>query len=488
MRRVVLLIPLMLSFCQPGHEFKDTARDRSIFVESVTEDNTPVRPFAIKFSSEVSHRYLGFGLSVYGQETRYLDRMLELKPAFVRLEAGPSWASLEHQVPEDPAMLKDHIATHFNEQDPGRLEKFKESFAFFKEHNIRVILIIYQQPYHWLQNDYMKTFKPGAERKLVRLWVALLEYFRSHDMQVDYVELANEPEGNWNGHIPAKRYFDMVVDARKSFDAAGFSQVRILGPGLSSLDLEGIPTRWIQSMPTRAERSIYAFSLHAWDEVLTDADNLNVMRNAWKSPKAAFRKINPEKPVFITEYAREVSRRRDAKYYSPAKSALFTASDTHEFAIQFVANTLIHINQGASAPVAWRLSDLNGDPSSWGLIRSPERGGSSRPAFEAFKFLNQHLMENAGVWKPASPIQDDTIAAVLLNREVEFVLAVANAGADYRELDIEVPSEHSGDVLWSLFSEKVPDCTEEFSDSNNSESTHRIRMPPFSIGVLRWSE
>ncbi len=497
MRCSVLLLAMLLCSCEEIHRAETSSLPCSELVISPAGNAEPApgsspistpgsatepKALRLRYSGESSHTYLGPGVSLYGQETRYLKRLQELRPRYVRLEAGPSWASLEERLPDDPVLLESHIRKHFNAQDPTRLKRFQESFAFFQEHDIRVILIIYQQPYHWLQNDYMKTLKPGAESKLVRLWVALLEFFHSEGMPIDFVELANEPEGNWNGHIPTQRYYEMVTEARKRFDRAGFSHVKIVGPGLSSLNLEGIPSRWIRAMPPAAEQSLAGFSLHAWDDVLTEVDDLDLMRQAWSPARQAFRRQNPRKPIFITEYAREVSRRRDVRYYSPAKRALFTASDTHEYAIQFIANTLIHLEQGAAVTLAWRLSDLNGDTSSWGLIRSPDRGGSNRPAFGAFRFLNQRLSVEAEVLKPREPVTDATIASVLLQKENAYTFAVANTGSASRLLDLELLAGDQ-EMRLDVLLENNQTC-----ESLTLREGQLLLLPAFSVGVVQWSK
>ena len=429
-----------------------------------------------------AHLFQGLGLALYGQQPRWLSRLAELDPQFVRLEAGPSWASLDSPPPWNPSEYPAYIENHFNSEDPDRMKKFQESFRFFKEHNIQVILVIYQQPYDWLETDYMHTFKAGAEDRLVAFWVALLQFFEKKGMEVQFVELANEPEGNWNGHIPAKRYFKMVQRARLAFNSAGLEHIGILGPGLSSLDLEQIPLRWIQSMSAQAEHSLAGFSLHAWDEVLAEDPGLSSMRNAWKNPSRALEKLNPGKPVFVTEYASEVSRLRPGGYHSPAKRALFTASDTEPYALRLAANTLIHINQAAAVTVVWRLSDLNGDDSSWGLIRSPERGGGCRPAFKTLRFLSEHLPRNARVIRPIDP-GDGLVASLLLKEETRYHWIGVNTGPNMRRVKLELDGTIPGTGLMVLF---------QFSGQKvvaiRGEEGWQLELPPHSIGVLKWAQ
>jgi hypothetical protein len=370
-----------------------------------------------QYGQPAGHAFNGIGVALYAQEIHLLPRLQELNIRYVRVEAGPSWGSLPMEPPPGGSALSRYVARNFNYQDPERMQRFRLAFDWFQRHDIKVVLVIYQQPYSWLQADYMKTFRPGAEYRLVELWVSLLDFYGENGMVVHYVELANEPEGNWNGHIPAQRYYDAVVHARKRFDESGQQGVGILGPGLSSLNLEGRASRWIRSMPPLAEQALEVFSLHAWDEIHSNEVSLNYIRGAWKEPARAFREKNPDKEIFLTEFASEVSRDLPARLHSPGSGALFTAAETEAYALRSMANTLIHINQGVSVPIFWRLSDLDGDSASWGLIRSPEKGGGLRPAYRALGFLSSRMPAPAKVFLPDKPNNHPEIATLMLKEE-----------------------------------------------------------------------
>jgi len=455
--------------CSPENAVSETeARKQG---PSLTLDYSPARS---------GHIFRGMGVALYGQETQHLSRLHDLEVRYVRLEAGPSWASLPHSPPAQPGQLARYVRNNFNYNDPDRLLRFQESFAYFQEHNIKSVLVFYQQPYLWLQNDYMNTFRPGAEVNLIRLWVAVLKYLQKHGIRPDYVELANEPEGNWNGHIPRHRYHELVVQARKQFDRVGLSHIQILGPGLSTLNLEGRTPLWMDSMPVETEQSLSAFSFHAWDDVLAEDRTLNFMRNAWDSLKQTLGRRNAQKEIILTEYGWELTRKGYNDYHSPRSRALFSVSDTHQYGIRYAANSLIHINQGASAIVAWRLSDLNADYSSWGMVRSRDRGGTPRPFYHAFRFLSNQALQGSRVVMPASPLRDDTLEALLLCRDGRCVWIAVNTGMDWRRVAIEVTTQP---VLYSVIRFRE-EGIRDFCVRKGSELY--IDLPPASIGALQW--
>ena len=168
--------------------------------------------------------YQGMGISLHPLDPKHMDSLRELNMRFVRVGAGPGWGGMaEPDFPDDPARMGEFIAAQFNRDDPERLADFKESFAFFKQHDIRVVLVQYQIPYRWLKKDFMRTLKSDRVDRIVAQWTALLKFFRAEGMGVDFVELANEPDGNWDGHIPPALYYRLVPRARRAFDRAEFS-------------------------------------------------------------------------------------------------------------------------------------------------------------------------------------------------------------------------------------------------------------------------
>lgn len=398
-------------------------------------------------------------MSLHPLDRSHLPALTDLNMRFVRIAAGPGWGGMSDPAfPDRAAEMPAFIARHFDRDDPRRLAVFRATFAYFREHDIRTILVLYDLPFHWLKQDYMRTLEDENVDRLVAKWVALLEFFRARNMPVDFVELANEPDGNWNGHIPAQTYYRLVERARRAFDRAGFAPVRLLGPGLSSLDLEHRAERWIAGMPPATARALGGFSLHGWDEVLATDSMPDYLAASWEHPLAAFRKLDARKEIFLTEYATEITRfgratggaRRD--FASPRSGALYTAAESPRYALRVLANTLVHLNHGVSVPVLWRLGDNDSDGTAWGMIRPRRHGSSKRPYYHAIAFLGQRLPIGARVIAARPPVDRERtrsaeLAAVLLAAGDRTVWTGANLGDKPRRIRLRL--RPSGPAGWT---------------------------------------
>ena len=454
--------------------------------------SAPARP--VRFDHDATHSthaFRGLGINLHPLEPRHLPALPELNLRYARVGAGPGWGGMrDPRFPDDPAAMRAFIAAHFDRDDPERLSDFRASFAFFREHDIRVVLVLYQIPFAWLKDDFMRTLKTKNVARVVAQWTALLEFFEQENMHVDFVELANEPDGNWDGHIPVRRYYQLVRQARKAFDRAGFEHVGLLGPGLSSLDLEARATRWIRGMPPETARALAGFSLHGWDEIHATDSMPDFLARSWKRPRAAFRALAPDKPIFLTEYATEITRFGGRQFASPRSPAFHTAAETPRYGLRVLANTLVHLNSGVSVPMLWRLADNDSDQTAWGMIRGPRRGGGRRPIYAAVRFLATRLPRDSRVipGHAASTYGAQTapLTATLLTQDKEAIWTAVNLDDRPRPVRVKLTGGPAYDLTGTSgeVQELSGDIAPVLSIVKISDDEFALTLPPESTVVL----
>ena len=384
---------------------------------------------------------LGVGAQIWPGDDVGHSVLDELGLRYARMHHGVNFWSFAPQPPADANTTPDdnwaamyaYIAANFNGpngSEPWHLPAAQESFAFADARGIGIILNEFLMPSSFL--DAGQNLKGTALDDYATYWSALVAYLDANGMRPEFVELANEPNGTWNGFISPPRYDALVAMTRASLDAAGFPDVGILGPGLSELGgtkrWSGwwIPS-WFSSLTTPGIDAIAGWSAHAWDDWAGLEGQLGRLFSAIGGPDPL-----GQKPVFVTEFSTTRTIFGGVTYVTPESGG--DAADQNGFAIHAVATMLDMLDAGVAAPVFWESADQSWSQLTWGLKRA---NGSKRPAFRALATLLPRLPENGLVVRPTWDEPELSIAAV--RGANELVVALANTGStpERRTLRVE---------------------------------------------------
>ena len=399
--------------------------EATLLVDDITLASAPLRID----TALVSHELLGLGAQVWPGDSKWRQLVQVLDFRFVRMSIGPNWDALASQPPSNvtQAEMNTYVAANFDGDFQGRLSSAVSSVQYAQSNGIDVVLNHFKIPNAWLDdNDNLRSSNLD---EFAEFWAAVLTLLDANGVRPDYVELANEPNGDWNGHISPSRYNTLVKLARQAFDDAGFTDVGIVGPGLSEMRLND---QYFAALDQDAVEAIAAWSTHTWDD---SAD--------WSARFAVFTDeidaVDPgrTKPVFATEFATSVSTFDGVSYSNNEGGGPLPASEAGLFPIEVLRNTVRLLNGGVGVPLYWEAADQSFNSLTWGLM---DRSGQYRPTANALfpvvnnagpgSFVLENVSGNDGLLAVQTPAQTDTASVLVVSVNPD-----ADAGTRCVEVD-----------------------------------------------------
>jgi hypothetical protein len=360
--------------------------------------------------ADVSHPFAGFGAQVWSGDTRIESLITSLNLKYVRLKFGGNW-----NPPTDAtqAEMDAYVALRYD----GNVG-IRNTYAILTAHNIAVIGIFFEGPSIWLGEDNLLHSENFDD--FVRLWVSIAYYMHMNNMPIRYIEMFNEPEGNWNIRVPAASYNKVVKLMRAELDSRGLTEVEIIGPGLAYL-YHG--SAWISALDADGKAALGAWSTHAWDEGWGHKDALpDFLDQRWQDYfGAAVRSADSahSKPIIVTEYATGVQAYNGVTYGNDY-------TETSQFAQRCYENSLTLVNNGANVLCYWEAANQSWQSSPMsGYLRTDS---TRRPVYEAMMTLASHVPDNAMVLRKTW--NDPVISAAGFIGDNQLVLAFANSTAN----------------------------------------------------------
>lgn len=365
--------------------------------------------------NDVSHQFAGFGAQVWPGDLRVETVFADLNMRYMRMCPGGCSSP-----PTDATQtqMDAYVDAEYNGTTRGNI--ITTSLQMADRLDIQVILNMFGGPEAWLGDD--NWLKAENVDDFARLWASQVYFFKSRGLPVHYIELANEPEGDWNIYISGYEYNIVVKLLRQELDNRGLTDVGIIGPGLAYL-LHG--PDWINELDSDGKAALACWSTHAWDEGWGNTDALpNFLDQRWRDYfGAAVESADPthSKPIIVTEYATGVRTYNGVAYDDD------NFTETSQFAQRCYENSLTLVNNGANVLCYWEAANQNWQTSSplYGLLRTDS---TLRPVYHAFSTLAPYIPNNAMVLRKTW--DDPLISAAGFIGGNQLVLAFANSTAD----------------------------------------------------------
>jgi hypothetical protein len=363
--------------------------------------------------TNVSHQFAGFGAQIWPGDMRVETIFTDLNMKYARM--CPDGCS---NPPTDAtqAQMDTYVDSEYNGTNRGN--NIIASLQMAENLDIQVILNMFGGPAAWLGTG--NRLKSENFDDFARLWASQVYFFKSRGLRINYIELANEPEGNWNIYIPGYDYNTVVKLVRQYLDSRGLTDVGIVGPGLAYL-YHG-PT-WISALDSGGIAALACWSTHAWDEGWGNTDALpSFLDQRWQDYfGAAIDSVDPthSKPVIVTEYATGVRTYNGVTYGD-------TFTETSQFAQRSYENSLTLVNNGANVLCYWEAANQSWQtsPPMYGLLRTDS---SLRVVYFALSTLAPHIPDGAMVI--SKTWDDPLISAAGFIGNNHLVLAFANSTA-----------------------------------------------------------
>ncbi|MEN6309764.1 MAG: hypothetical protein ABFD91_18615 [Anaerohalosphaeraceae bacterium] len=372
---------------------------------------TMVKAVDIEFDvTDVSHPFAGFGAQVWPGDLRVESLFANLNIKYMRM--CPDGCS---NPPTDATQGQTdaYVSSEYNGTTRG--SSIITSLQMAERLDIQVILNMFGGPSAWLGTD--RRLKADNFDDFAQLWASQVSFFTNRGLQVSYIELANEPEGDWNIYIPPADYNTVVKRVRQELDSRGLTEVGIIGPGLAYL-YHG--PSWINALDSESRAALAGWSTHAWDEGWGNTDALpSYLDMRWRDYfGAAVNEADPAhaKPIIVTEYATGVRTYNGVDYGS-------SYTETVQFAQRCYENSLTLLNNGANVLCYWEAANQSWQTSPMsGFLRTDS---SPRPVYDAMETLAPRIPDGAMVLRRTW--SDPAITATGFIGDHKLVLAFANS-------------------------------------------------------------
>jgi len=387
---------------------------------------------------QTAQRFLGFGAQIW---------------AYPNSDDFPRLADYRRQALEELNIKYVRIMDNAPEVT---WEGVKATRAMTDELGIKWVLMVWMAPAEYMTPEHRLSDIDG----FASWWVSLLDAYRDHGIQPEYVELMNEPDsdGEWSTGITGEQYNVLVKDLREKLDAAGHREVGIVGPGPAIL---WNSPKYFGAMDREGAGSMAAWSTHAWG---TDAHG--DLRRGGPNTEANFhifgepaKEANPDIPLFVTEYSSHATEYHGREFphgdrygeWDEAKVfPYFSAMNAMGYGTLVYENTLGLLNAGAHVPFIWQAIDeptevnppgyTDAKRKAWGLL---DLWGRPKPVYLTLKTLYPHAPVGANVVKAPNQ-NDNAVYAAVLAADRQVVVGVSNTSAEDQRATIDLRNAPEG--------------------------------------------
>ena len=257
---------------------------------------------------------------------------------------------------------------------------------------MNVMFIRWMAPVEWM--DENNALLPQFVDDYAALWADTVAGLAANGLTPPYIELSNEPDGNWNTYISPENYNALVKLTRVELDTRGLTDVGIVGPSLSNLDWQGGNAAWIAALDEQAVDSLAAWGSHMWDDGSLCSGGATCVENNWEAFGGSAIARDAALPRFVSEFATKENTFHGVTYPHPDSYRDYNATNTMAYAARVYENALALLNSGAHVPFIWQAVDVSWETKGWGLI---DLAGSPKPVFYAMRTLCPAIPPGASV-------------------------------------------------------------------------------------------
>ena len=382
-----------------------------ILFDDAAIDESDITDDAVTYDlSEISHEFMGFGAHIwgYGNTTEYPNLLTYRQQALQELNI--KYVRIENVA--ETAALVDMQATR----------------AITDALGIEWVYMAWIVP-GFMDGSGMLNDIPG----FATWWKDEVDYLYNNSMPVENIELMNEPDsgGAWSTGITYSDYNLLVKDLHSKLDAAGYSNVGIVGAGPADMyDCDD----YMNALDATGIAAMGAWSAHSWGSL--DGPNTETrMRDNMTIPGNA---ADPSLPKFVTEYATHetnfhgITTPGGDDYGSwntstdPNVFPYYATANRIPFGVRTYANTLSLLNGGANSPFIWQLIDEPTETinkhKNWGGL---DLWGNPKPVYGMLKTLYPKIPIGSMVITPPDQSGNLTYTGACRNNNL-IVIGLAN--------------------------------------------------------------
>lgn len=338
-----------------------------------------------------AHAPIRMGVNIWTHDLpAAIGDIVSIHPKALRFAIGPWWKT-EEQLPLDADFdaARAYVDRAFAKREAYYRGEIANMHELRQRTGAELHLVIWEPPLTAAED--LAAYKRTKTRKLdrsalpatARFYAAFLASLSQRGLDVDIVELSNEPDGNWNIAIDPDLYLDLVAATRKEAKDHAVRLPAIAGPGVAVL---ASLARYLGP----PERSARLFSLvdhisaHAWD----DRAKHDIVSEARKA-RALLDQRGWRGRLMVTEVSVTFPTEDDrARNLGPTRKGPDIVTNRPDYAAALAATSLGLAAQGFDTLISWQFKDPTWDPYSYGLETSD---GKRRPGFAAWRDISARI-------------------------------------------------------------------------------------------------
>ncbi len=224
---------------------------------------------------------------------------------------------------------------------------------------INVMFLRWSVPSQWVDGDNELLTEYVDDYAVY--WADTVGNLAAGGLVPPYIELSNEPDGNWNTYISPANYNTLVKLTRVELDARGLADVGIVGPSLANLDWDNHNSTWINALDAQGVASLAVWGSHTWDDHGSCGDGAGCINRQWPDFGDSADAQDSSLPKFISEFATKENVFHGVTYPHPDSYRDYNATNSMPYAARVYENGLALVNRGANVPFIWQATDQ-----SWG--------------------------------------------------------------------------------------------------------------------------
>jgi hypothetical protein len=267
-----------------------------------------------------------------------------------------------------------------------------------------------------------------------------------------YVEISNEPNGDWTVELTTAQYNTLVKELYTGLQSLGITNALITGPGVGNIDWKtngsyGTDT-YVKALDATALSNIGAWSVHQY--VYSTYNNLNFENidagsavNGYGQTAARFflskwKPTTATKPIIVSEYATKATGFHNIIYSAPnaayacmtppLTNSNCTIINTTSYGVRMYTYMISLLTGGAYGALYWEAIDEAATGEGWGLL---DYNLNKRTNYYAMQPLWTYIPANSTVLtSPTTQNGNDIYSAVFLTPYTGkvncIVIALAN--------------------------------------------------------------
>lgn len=204
--------------------------------------------------------------------------------------------------------------------------------------------------------------------------------------------------------------------------------IEILGPGMQDVDAS---TAWLKSASSEMSGDLDGYDIHYYPTSETGIAKGEAATVVKRLVSAAESVATSHKPFYIEELG--------WKYGSIAANDTQPNAVTYSYGLNMADLAIQVVRAGASAPIAWRLSDL-GSPRLWGMYDGSNGNTALRPWSYSWTMLSRAFPKGAILYGPPDTSSVRTlVGSTGSGTATRWSLATVNQGSSQVSITLHLP-------------------------------------------------